>query len=474
MGQEISSTGFTHADFAAFSARLEEETRHLRACHAGGGCSSNGPVVGIELEAWLIDHSGFPAPHNQDFLKRLKDPFVVAELARFNIELNAPPSPLAGDGLLQMETQLRASWERCDTTAHEDVDTMVAIGILPSLRESDLVVENMTPSNRYVALNQEVLKSRKGKPLRIEIDCADPDDEPLKTTHDNVTIEAATTSFQLHLQVPPERISPILNASLILSAPLIALSANSPFLFGHRLWHETRIPLFEQAVQQEDGSRQRVTFGSGYLGPDPTAIFQRNLELFPPLLPIAAEDPIEEYPCLRLHNGTIWRWNRPLVGFDDDGTPHMRIEQRVMPSGPTAIDMFANAAFYYGTAFKLAQMCEDPEAVMPFERARTNFYTAAKYGLDAHIDWLDGTRRNVTEVALSLLPMARDGLEAQDVDAQLIERYMDVLHARLASRQNGAAWQLAHYAKHGDLLKLTADYLEHQRESNPVHEWAVG
>jgi hypothetical protein len=174
-----------------------------------------------------------------------------------------------------------------------------------------------------------------------------------------------------------------------------------------------------------------------------------------------------------MHNGTLWRWNRPLVGFDEDGTPHLRLEQRSIPAGPSLIDMMANAAFYYGAAHMLARRSQPPEHALPFETARTNFYTAAREGLGADIVWLDGKLRPVCEVLAELVPLAREGLAMQGVEEALISRYIDVIDLRLASGRNGAGWQLVHHARHGDLHRLTADYLECQRSGMPVHEWPV-
>lgn len=474
LGQEIAATGFTEEDFERFRAQLAQETERLLACHASGGLSQAGPVIGVELEAWLIDRNFFPAPHNQSFLKRLGDPLVVAELSRFNIELNAPPQQLAGDGLLRLEYQLGDSWQRCVANAHKDVDTVIAIGTLPTLREEDLSLDNMTPSNRYAALNRELQSLRENRPLSIDIESAIPGGEALHTVHQDCMIEAAATSFQLHLQVPPAELPAYLNASMILSAPLVALAANSPFLFGKPLWHETRIPTFEQSIEQAGGNAlHRVTFGTGYAGPDPSAIFAENLAQYPVLLPFAGEDEPAHYPCLRLHNGTIWRWNRPLVGFDEDGTPHLRIEQRVMPAGPSTLDMMANAAFYYGAVHGLAQGCSNPEARLPFETARANFYEAAKHGMGAQLTWFDGERRGARDLLEALVPLAAEGLKAQGVNGELVERYLDVAAMRTATGQNGATWQLAHFARHGDVFAMTADYLEHQRSGMPVHEWIV-
>ncbi|MDE8651541.1 hypothetical protein [Novosphingobium album (ex Liu et al. 2023)] len=478
MGQDIETAGFREADFAAFRQRLELETRSLGQGFAEGRLSREGPRIGFELEAWLIDRNCFPAPHNQSFLARLRDPMVVSELSRFNIELNGPPQMLAGDGLLRLERGLAASWRRCIGTAHDDVDTVIAIGTLPTLRESDLSLANITPSNRYLALNAELGKARRGAPLRIDIDCADAQGAHLRTCHSDVMLEAATTSFQLHLQAPCDRLPALFNASLLLSAPLVAIAANSPFLFGQPLWHESRIPIFEQALEQApprtgESDHRRVTFGAGYLGDDPTAIFAENLRDYPVLLPVPPHEPVERYAALRLHNGTIWRWNRVLVGFDADGTPHLRLEHRIMPAGPSVIDMIANAAFYYGAVHMLAQVSRPGREGLSFASARANFYTAAKHGLDAQVIWLDGRIQPVRDVLAELLPLAREGLARQGVTAGLIDRYLDVIGLRLASGRTGAAWQLAHHARHGDLFRLTAEYLEHQRSGMAVHEWPL-
>jgi hypothetical protein len=300
------------------------------------------------------------------------------------------------------------------------------------------------------------------------------------------------------LQVGAAQVARHLNASMLLSAPLVALAANAPFLFGRALWHETRIPLFEQAVdcgsdtdsntdRDADAAgdradpaaawtspRRRVTFGQGYVGADPTEVFADNLARYPVLLPIVNDEPTARFAHLRLHNGTVWRWNRLLIGFEADGRPHLRIEQRVMPAGPSVLDMIANAAFYYGCVQVLATQTTAPEQLLGFDQARRNFYRAARDGLDARIVWLDGREHPISEVLLqALLPAARRGLEHLGIDTADAERYLGVIDLRLRTRRNGAAWQLAHHARHHDPFQLTADYLAHQRSGQPVHEWPV-
>ncbi|MEL6878385.1 MAG: hypothetical protein AAGL68_09850 [Pseudomonadota bacterium] len=473
MGQEIGAEGFTDEDFARFRSQIAAETDLLRTTFANGGLSQAGPFIGLELEAWLIDHNFFPAPHNQSFLERLGDDSVVAELSKFNIEINAPVCTIADRGLEAMHQHLSATMRRCAANAHDDVDTVMAIGTLPTLREEDLSLDAMTPSNRYAALNREALRARNGAPVEIDIANPDPGGSHFTASYQDVMLEAATTSLQLHLQVPCAQTWRFYNASIILSAPLVAISANSPFLFGKVLWHETRIPVFEQALGQIHGP-PRVAMGSGYMSRDPTEIFAENLADYPLLLPDCSNTTIERFPCLKLHNGTIWRWVRPIVGFDDDGMPHVRIEQRVMPAGPSVLDMMANAALYYGAVFELARNIEAVMEGMPFEAAKANFYRAAKRGLGAEIDWpTAGQRVAISEVVADLIPIAERGLRAQGMAEDLIDKYLSVIKLRLDCSRTGAIWQLAFFEKYGDLNKLTAAYLENQRTGLPVHEWSI-
>jgi len=473
MGREIGSSGFTADDFARFHQQLALETRHAHAAYARGDFADAGLVAGFELEAWLIDDKLSPVPRNVSFLERLASPLVVPELSRFNVELNGTPQPLQGRALSKLEGELTTTWQQCLRVARDEDSALIAIGTLPTVRETDLSLASMSPSKRYAMLNEQILVLRGGRPLALDISGIDS----LCTTHADVMLEAATTSFQVHLQTPAGEAARTYNASLLLAAPLVALAANSPFLFERALWHETRIPLFEQAVDccdPEHPEHLRVTFGSGYLDADPTACFAENLSSYTVLLPFAVPSPIQSYAHLRLHNGTIWRWNRMLIGFDENDQPHLRIEQRVMPAGPSIVDMIANAALYYGAVSMLARQKVAPESRLPFAVARENFYRAARAGLGARLVWFDG--RETTAVELlerQLLPLAREGLMRLELDAADVARYLQVIAGRLRSRQNGAAWQLAHYAKHRDFFRLTADYLEHQRRLVPVHEWPL-
>lgn len=291
--------------------------------------------------------------------------------------------------------------------------------------------------------------------------------------HDSVMLEAAATSFQIHTQVPFEQAHHYYNASILASAPMVGVSANSPFLFGKQLWHETRIPVFEQAVDTGEG-QARVSFGSGFAAGSLLECFEENVEHYDVLLPILFDAAPGRFEHLRLHNGTIWRWNRPLVGFDDDGTPHFRIEHRVMPAGPTLIDMLSNAVFYYGVAAVLSDACMSGSSPCDFETAKTNFYTASREGLDASILW-QGENVPVRDLILdTLLPMAKAGLEKLAIDDADAQKYLDIIRERTLNGQNGARWQIAYAERYGrDMRQMTQAYWRHQQTGQPVHTWEI-
>jgi gamma-glutamyl:cysteine ligase YbdK (ATP-grasp superfamily) len=468
MGQEIATARFGQADFERFERRLAQEMQALGQCFAERRFSRRRAIGGLELEAWLVDAAGAPLPINQRFLERIDDPAVVPELAKFNIELNAAPQALAGNGIRLLEDELGAVLRRCDLVAEELGATIVAIGILPTVTDTALCPANMSGMRRYAALNEQVLALRKGRPMRLDI----LGREHLKVEHTDVMLEAGATSFQVHLQVPLALSARYFNAALVLSAPMVAVSANSPLLFGHLLWEETRIPLFEQAVDIGSPER-RVTFGSGYVRASLEECFVENRARHPVLLPLDLDTPDAELAHVRLHNGTIWRWNRPLIGIDPDGTPHLRVEHRVMPAGPTLIDMAANMALFFGLAEWLVMEPHAAELRLPFAAAKQNFYEAARLGLAAHVDWYDGTRRTIGRLCQeTLLDQARRGLEALKVDRGDIDRYLGVIAGRVASGITGAAWQRGFVERHGrDLAALTRAYRERSRAGAPVHQW---
>ena len=471
MGQEIASTHFTAEDFEEFGERLSHETALLEQWLEDDGFSRGEQVGGFELEAWLVDEQMRPSPINQTLIERLGDPLVVPELACFNLEINGTPQRLYGTALGHLADELQGTWNKCDSLAREFGARMMMTGILPTLRLQDFDAVNMSTMQRYSALDEQLSQMRGSVDLQMDLSGKDQ----LRFRHEGVMLESATTSFQIHLKVDAKQAGRFYNASKIISAPMVALSANSPYFLGADLWAETRIPLFEQAIQLGENAReQRVTLGAGYVN-SIADCFLTNLEHYPVLLPQLMDEPEVELPHLRLHNGTIWRWNRPLVGFDVGGEPHIRIEHRVVPAGPTVADSIANAAFYYGAVNALASQPSPPEGRLPFAVARNNFYAAARHGLKAEVEWLAGARGGIqTLCAEQLLPLARRGLEALHIDPSEIDHWLGIIAARLANGQSGAAWQRAWVARHGsDMAGLTTAYLERQQGGKPVHEWSL-
>ena len=378
---------------------------------------------------------------------------------------------LAGRGIETLAGDLHQVWRQTEDAANQLGASLVSIGILPTITDEMLSLTNMSSMHRYQALNEQVLRLRQGRPIRLAIS----GHESLVAEHRDVMLEAAASSLQLHIQVPMSEAVRYYNAAIVASAPLLAAAGNSPILFGKRLWEETRIPLFEQAVDVGGGSLSRVTFGSSYAGESLEEVFLENQEQYPLLLPLVMDDVSQRLAHVRLHNGTIWRWNRPLIGFDDDGTPHLRIEHRVLPAGPTMSDMTANMALFYGLAENLAHESRPPESRLPFDAARANFYRAARHGLDCEVRWLDGSNRPLQELTLEeLLPRAAQGLEHLGVDAELASRLLAIIEARVRSGQTGAAWQRRFVERHGmDCAALTKAYRVWQSRDEPVHNWTL-
>lgn len=469
MGQEVTHAHFSAEDAQQFTKRLQAETALLKEKLENAKFSSHSPVGGFEVEAWLLDQAMRPAPVNEHFFEVFNNPLATPELAKFNIELNNLPLDLKGMVLQRFEHDLLTVFKDADKAAKQIKTEIALIGTLPTLQAADCCVANMSAMKRYKALNEIVIAARHNKPLSLDIDGKDH----LKLTQNSVMMEAATTSFQIHLQTPWKQAHHFYNASIIASAPLMAISGNSPFLFNKQLWHETRIPLFEQAVDTGNGLR-RVSFGTGYAINSISECFEENLHGYPVLLPMLFDDKPESFSHLRLHNGVIWRWNRPLVGFDTDGTPHIRIEHRILPAGPTIVDMIANAAFYYGLTQSLVETIIENEK-MPFEQARDNFYEAAKNGLQAQIIWNDKSysgKKLQTLILNKLLPKAKKGLQQLEIAESSIEYYLGIIAKRTESGKTGAIWQINHLKKSGgNMQSLLRDYLQHQHENVPVHNW---
>ena len=484
MGQEISTDRFSEADFFRFHQHLRQETDRLAQWFDRSPPSfpeSSELVGGFELEACLVDRDFQPAAINHSYLSCLNSNLVVEELASFNVEINTTPQPLEANCLSLMQAGLEKTWQHC-TEAAERLDThFLSIGILPTLQPDHLSLDNMSDRARYRALNQRLIHQRRDRQIHINIP------EPRITSSENfsfdspnIMIEAAATSFQIHLQGPPSAALRYFNASTILAAPMVAISANSPYLFGRNLWYETRIPLFEQIMTIDnpvDAALEhpisRVSLGQGYLKESMMECFLENLKHYSILLPETLETGNDRFNHLRLHNGTIWRWNRPLIGFNSDGSPHLRIEHRVVPAVTSVVDAIATAAFYFGLVHSLATQATPPESRLAFEQAQTNFYAAAQQGLDAPCFWIDGQTNSIQELSLkSLMPLARQGLSALQLDPADIERYLGIMQERLVSGQTGAQWQQTFVRRRSaDMRSLVSAYLDKQITGRPVHQW---
>ncbi len=473
MGRDVDKRRFTEEDFALFRAALSRETEALRSLLSQGRFSEDEHAsIGYELEGWILDHRYVPAAKNEQFLQGLRHDRVVPELSRFNMEINGEPRPFAGGALRAMHAEMNETWQACQQAAHAEGLILLLIGTLPTIRESDLGLKNISRMNRYYALNERIFEERAGEPLHIHI----AGNEVLDTHHNDCMLEAGTTSFQLHLALPQKTFADHYNASQLLSAPLIAACANSPFLFHRDLWSETRVPLFEQAVETSDGSdrhRLRVLFGSQWLS-SAGEIFEENLQKFKPLLPLLLEELEDSLPHLRLHNGTIWCWNRIIPGFVPGEAPRLRIEHRIMPAGPSLVDMVANAALYFGAVTAYANRMPQIVQAFAFGDCENNFYHAAKDGLNARLAW-PGALAPLDVVQLLLqeiLPAAEQGLAAHGIPHEESDYYLGIIRQRLYDRQNGTEWQRRFIAKHGRKWEqLALRYLENQRSGFPVHEW---
>src|ERR1017187_5864129 len=406
----------------------------------------NPSTVGQEIELNLVDERGMPSMRNADVLAAIADPAWATEVGQFNLEINVPPRHLDGDALGLLEAELRANLNAADAKAWSVGCHLVMVGILPTLGEGDVHEGTMSANDRYRVLNEQIFAAR-GEDMRIAIDGP----EQLLTHTDSITPEAACTSVQLHTQVSPDAFANYWNAAQAIAGVQVALAANSPFLFGRQLWHETRITLFEQATDtrpdelKEQGVPPRVAFGERWI-PSVFDLFEENIRYFPALLPICEdEDPLavlDRGACpqlaeMSLHNGTVYRWNRPVYGTAD-GKPHLRIENRVLPAGPSVADVAANAAFYYGLVRALAEAQRPIWTQMSFATAAENLHEAARYGIDAQLYWPGFGEVPAAELVLRrMLPLAREGLGRWGVNPVHADRLLGIIEQRCITGGTG-------------------------------------
>lgn len=445
------------------------------------------PLAGLEIELNIVDAAGEANMRNAEVLAAIARPDWATELGQFNVEINVQPQDLRGDGALQLENDVRARLNHAEIRARSEGGHLVLIGILPTLREEDIGEGTLSSNPRYRLLNEQIFAAR-GEDLHLAIEGV----ERLDTHADSLAPEAACTSVQLHLQVSPETFAAHWNAAQAIAGPQVAIAANSPYLFGKELHRETRIALCEQATDtrpdelKAQGVRPRVWFGERWIT-SVFDLFEENVRYFPALLPLCEdEDPrdvldqgrIPQLHELTLHNGTIYRWNRPVYAVAD-GAPHLRVENRVLPAGPTVVDIAANAAFYYGLMRVLPYAERPIWSQMSFAAAEENLAAAARYGIDSRLYWPGVGEVSAAELVLRrLLPMAREGLALWDVDGAVADRLLGVIEGRCLTGRTGATWQVDKVRaiggdRHEALRLMTLEYIGRMHENEPVHTWEV-
>lgn len=490
MGDEIRSERYSRADHTRYRQAVQRCLDTLAAMLDAGAFVEEHWRTGLEVELNLVDADLEPYFGNADVLARIGDPLYQTELGTFTIELNVEPRRVDGQSFAQFESALRRNLNRARDRAGDIGAGIVMIGILPTLAEPSHGREWISDSPRYRALDEAIMSARREE-LTLDIDGP----EPLSLLLDSIAVEAVCTSAQLHLQVLPEEFAAYWNAAQALAGPQLALGANSPYLFGHQLHAETRIEVFRQATDtrppelRNQGVRPRVHFGDRWV----TSIFdlfEENVRYFPALLPeLGDEDPLEvfarggtpELAELRLHNGTVYRWNRPIYDVSD-GQPHLRVENRVLPAGPTVVDTLANAAFFFGAAYEMVAEERPLWSRMSFDAARANFREGTRAGIEASMYWPEHGQVAARRLLLdTLVPMAARGLERLGVEGSVAGRYLDVIEARARLGRNGAQWQVAAVtaleergrSRREALREMLAAYVAHMHSNEPVHTWPL-
>jgi hypothetical protein len=479
VGQDIQSSGFSREDLDKFNIRLKEETDLLRSWFDSNSFCTDYPMIGIELEGWLIDENSLPNPRAPKFLEQLSNSQIVPEISTFNFEINSNPYRFSDDVFSSLANELSDIWTECESSAEKLNSKAILMGTLATLRPEMLSLDYISSNKRFLVMNNQVMNFRKGEPLKIHLEGKDE----VKLEVDSVITECAATSLQIHLGVNQENAKRYYNASLISSAFTVAMSANSPYFFGKELWDESRIAAFEQSVEMKSFKGRngdiitRVTMGDGYIQDSLFELFDENQKLYPVLLPeLDQNSSHENLDHLKLHNGTIWRWTRPIIGESPGGKKHLRIEQRTPSSGPTIVDSIANSVFFVGLCDYLAQLEVAPEELLSFQDNRDNFYLASKQSLYCRVTWLDGKKHDMIKlIKHELLPGIKESLMKRNISKKDIEYYIDyIIQGRLDSGINGARWQKAWIHCHGKKFQqLMEVYAENQKSGKPVHEWSL-
>jgi hypothetical protein len=490
MGQEVAARVFSRADRQRYREKVRTCLDVFARMLADEQFEAGRGSFGLEIELNLTDDAGVPAMANAVVLEAIADPDFQTELGQFNVEINIAPRRFTEGVFSELEEGVRASLNHGEERSRTTGAHMMIIGILPTVDEAHLNAAAFSANPRYQLLNEQIFAAR-GEDLEIDIRGI----ERLSTYADTIAPEAACTSVQLHLQVEPEAFAAHWNAAQAIAGVQAAVGANAPFFFGKELWRETRIALFEQATDtrpdelKAQGVRPRVWFGERWI----TSIFdlfEENVRYFPALLPVCeAEDPVEtlargdipQLAELRLHNGTIYRWNRPIYDVVR-GRPHLRVENRILPAGPTVVDILANAALYYGLLRVLVEEDRPLWTQMSFSAAEENFHVGARDGIEARVYWPGVGEVPVAELVLRrLLPQAHEGLDLLGIAAADRDRLLGIIERRCVTLRNGASWQSAMFHRLYDgglerdeaLRQMTVRYRELMHANEPVHDWPV-
>ena len=473
-----------------FMKSLLDEVRALEAMLEKGMVESGVSRIGAEQEMFLVNKAHQPTLTALDVLAELDDPRFTHELGLFNIEANLSVQEFNSDCLSRMEAEAQDIYAKAREAAHKHDSEIALVGILPTLTKKNLGLDSMVPIPRYHALNKAVMALR-GDDLQFTINGIDQ----LNVQHDNLMLEACNTSFQVHFQVSPNDFARLYNIAQTVTGPLLAASVNSPILLGKRLWHETRISVFEYSVDarsathQTRGLKPRVHFGDHWVEESVTELFKEDIARFRVILTTETEDnPLAmvaqglapKLKALCLHNGTVYRWNRACYGVHN-GIPHLRIENRVIPSGPTIIDEIANTAFFVGMMAGMADKYPDVREHIPFADIKANFMAAARDGIRAQMNWFGDTHMPARELILEqLLPLAEHGLNKYAVNKDDIELYLGVMRDRVATRRTGARWALESLSNMNGrgtedqrLRCLVGNMIEQQSTGRPISEWGL-
>ncbi|MEX0823510.1 MAG: CBS domain-containing protein, partial [Balneolaceae bacterium] len=446
--------------------------------------------IGAEQELCLIDRNAKPAPIAMELLEALDDKSFTTELAKFNLETNLKPLLFKDKCLSEMESEILSKIEIIRKAIKEFDGDVALAGVLPTIRKSDLDISNLTPLPRYRALCDAINKLR-GDEYDLRIQGADE----LLMRFDTPLLEACNTGFQVHLQVNPDDFVTKYNLAQAIAGPVLASAVNSPLLFGKRLWSETRIALFHQSVDTRKvgdhlrDSSPRVTFGNDWLKESILEIYQEDIARYRVILSSDVDEDVEkllkegkvpELKALQVHNGTVYRWNRPCYGISN-GKPHLRIENRVFPSGPTVTDEIANAAFWLGLLNGMDKEYPDIRKNLEFDDARMNFFAASKLGMDTKFRWTDDKRYTAVDlITKELLPLAKEGLEKAGVDSGDISSYLDIIAERAESGKTGSYWMVKSYnslmksvTREQALTAVTNAMIKNQKKGEPAHKWGL-